>query len=72
MSGEPSIRYKVRVNVLGEDREELLVRAGYLPASALDNRGEFELTVAERELILRVRAHPRLLAPLNTLLSQVS
>ncbi len=59
-------------DVLGEDREELLVRAGYLPASALDNRGAFNLTAVERRLIEQVRAHPRLLEPLNALLSAMA
>ena len=59
-------------DVLGEDREELLVRAGYLPASALDNRGTFNLAAAERRLIEQVRAHPRLLEPLNALLSAIA
>ncbi len=59
-------------DVLGEDREELLVRAGYLPASALENRGNYELTAAERHLIDLVRARPRVLGPLNSLLSALS
>lgn len=58
-------------DVLGEDREELLVRAGYLPASALANRGRYQLNAAERQLIDRVRAHPPLLEPLLLLLSRL-
>jgi len=59
-------------DTLGEDREELLARAGYLPASALANRGQYHLTAAERLLIDQVRAHPRLLVPLNALLSHAA
>jgi transcriptional regulator with XRE-family HTH domain len=55
-------------DVLGEDREELLVRAGYLPASALDNRGKYNLTAAERQLIDAIRAQPHLLDLLKALL----
>ncbi len=55
-------------DVLGEDREQLLVRAGYLPQSALANRGAFNLNAVERELIQRLRAHPRLVAPLLAML----
>jgi transcriptional regulator with XRE-family HTH domain len=58
-------------DVLGEDREELLVRAGYLPASALDNRGKYQLSAAERHLIDLVRARPHLLDPLTTVLSHL-
>jgi len=56
-------------DVLGEDREALLVRAGYLPASALANRGQYQLTGAERQLIDIVRAQPRLLELLKALSS---
>lgn len=58
-------------DVLGEDREELLVRAGYLPASALDNRNQHQLTAAERQLIDKLRAHPQLLGSLQAILSQI-
>jgi transcriptional regulator with XRE-family HTH domain len=58
-------------DVLGEDREELLVRAGYLPASALDNRGKYQLNAAERQLIDKLRAQPHLLGPLIALLSRL-
>lgn len=57
-------------DVLHEDREELLVRAGYLPASALANRGQCHLTAAERQLIDAVRTHPHLLDLLSALLSR--
>ncbi len=55
-------------DVLGEDREELLVRAGYLPPSALANRGQYHLTGAERQLIDAARAEPHLLDLLKALL----
>jgi transcriptional regulator with XRE-family HTH domain len=58
-------------DVLGEDREELLVRAGYLPASALDNRGASPLSAGERQLIEMVRARPHLLEALQTVLSAI-
>lgn len=58
-------------DVLGEDREELLVRAGYLPASALDNRAQGQLTPGERQLIDKLRAHPQLLGPLQAVLAQI-
>jgi len=59
-------------DVLGEDREGLLVRAGYLPESALANRGEFNLTAAEREIIKHLRANPHLVAPLQALLGAIA
>ena len=55
-------------DVLGEDREALLVRAGYLPASALANRGQYQLTALERQLLDRLRARPALLPALQSLL----
>jgi transcriptional regulator with XRE-family HTH domain len=58
-------------DVLGEDREELLVRAGYLPASALDNRGASPLSAGERQLIEKVRARPHLLEALQVILSSI-
>jgi transcriptional regulator with XRE-family HTH domain len=53
--------------VLNESREELLVRAGYLPSSALVNRGGLALTTSERRIIIALRSHPQLLAPLIAL-----
>jgi transcriptional regulator with XRE-family HTH domain len=59
-------------DVLGEDREELLVRAGYLPPSALDNRGQYNLTAAERQVIDVVRTQPPLMNLLKALLPHKS
>ena len=43
--------------VLGEDRDELLVRGGYLPSSVLDKHVEWQLSAAEGALISRLRRH---------------
>jgi len=58
------------LDVLDEDREELLARAGYLPAFALANRGEYRLTAAERPLMDAVRVPPDLMNLRRALLSR--
>lgn len=55
-------------DALGLDREELLVRAGYLPESALGNRGAANLTARERALIQRLRKNARLRAVVEQLI----
>jgi transcriptional regulator with XRE-family HTH domain len=59
-------------DVLEEDREELLVKAGYLPPSALANRAPDGLTAAERRIVDVLRARPQLAAPLSTLLARLT
>ena len=56
-------------DVLGLDREELLVRAGYLPASALANRGAYRLNANERRLVGALRANPRLQSVVEALVA---
>lgn len=59
-------------DVLQDDREELLVKAGYLPPSALDNRGAASLSAMERRIVDMLRAHPHLVVPLGALLAKLA
>jgi transcriptional regulator with XRE-family HTH domain len=56
-------------DVLHLDREELLVRAGYLPVSALANRNPDRLSSSERKVVEALRTNPRLHTVVETLVA---
>ena len=55
-------------DVLGEDREALLVRAGYLPAASRAHPAIDRLTAAERQWLAALRTQPQLWPLLEALL----
>ena len=55
-------------DVLGEDREALLVRAGYLPAAGRAPQTADRLTAAERRWLAVLRTQPQLWPLLEALL----